>query len=136
MSPTELAEKFLRESSQFRLGGLTTENPHPLTKNLSALSQTNPGEALKLFGRVEAEALSKMRPYAEPIDAMANAMKTTLASGGRIFFGGCGATGRLALTLEWVWPQEHGQNNNVFGFMAGGDYALVRSIESFEDHPE
>ena len=132
MSPQELAEKFLRESSQFRLGGLTTENPHPLTKNLSAMSATHPGEALKLFGRVEAEALSKMRAYADQIEAMGQAMKQTLAQGHRIFFGGCGATGRLALTLEWVWPE----HNNVFGFMAGADYALVRSIESFEDHPE
>lgn len=132
MSPHELAEKFLLESSQFRLGGLTTETPHPLTNNLSALAKSDPAEALKLFAKVEITALEKMREYKDQIDRLARDIKSTLDSGGRIFFGGCGATGRLALTIEWLWPVP----GNVFGFMAGGDYALVRSIESFEDHPE
>ncbi|MBL9130009.1 MAG: hypothetical protein JNG86_02350, partial [Verrucomicrobiaceae bacterium] len=52
---------------------------------------------------------------------------------------GCGATGRLALSLEIFcregllpWPGE----DRVRAFMAGGDLALIKAIETFEDHPE
>lgn len=53
---------------------------------------------------------------------------------GRVFVSGCGATGRLALLIEKVWREwapEH-LRERVVGFMAGGDCALVKSIEGFE----
>ena len=54
---------------------------------------------------------------------------------------GCGATGRLALVLETLWRQETQQTypdwyDRTVAFMAGGDAALIKSIEDFEDHPE
>jgi N-acetylmuramic acid 6-phosphate etherase len=55
------------------------------------------------------------------------------------YFCGCGATGRLSLTIETLWRQVHrGEKieNRVFSFMAGGDVALIRSIENFEDFPD
>lgn len=65
-----------------------------------------------------------------------------LENGGRIFICGCGATGRLSLVLETLWRQECKEmgckewDNRVIAFMAGGDAALIKSIEDFEDHPE
>ena len=40
--------------------------------------------------------------------------------------------------LESLWHQHAPDNikSSVIGFMAGGDAALVRSVEGFEDHPE
>ncbi|MBN1513431.1 MAG: sugar phosphate isomerase [Phycisphaerae bacterium] len=73
------------------------------------------------------------------------AMAQTLRAGGKIVFSGCGATGRLSIQLEAGW-REYCQNaraasirrmeNQVFSIMTGGDYALVRSVESFEDYME
>ena len=35
----EQAEKFLAEADRFKLGGLVTESPHPVTRNLSDTAQ-------------------------------------------------------------------------------------------------
>jgi N-acetylmuramic acid 6-phosphate etherase len=68
---------------------------------------------------------------------MAREISATFFDGGRVYLCGCGATGRLSLTLEVLWREIGApQFGDVISFMAGGDYALIRSIESFEDHPE
>lgn len=64
----------------------------------------------------------------------------TIASGGNIFLCGCGATGRLSLALETIWRHQHKNNSNlnsrIISFTAGGDVALIHSVEKFEDFPE
>lgn len=72
---------------------------------------------------------------------MAEAVNDTLNTGGRIFVCGCGATGRLSIVLETLWRQETKEilpewSEKVVAFMAGGDAALIKSVEDFEDHPE
>jgi N-acetylmuramic acid 6-phosphate etherase len=65
-------------------------------------------------------------------------MVNSLNSGNNIFSCGCGATGRLSLTIETLWHQVHEQDylgDRIFSFMAGGDVALIGSIENFEDFP-
>jgi N-acetylmuramic acid 6-phosphate etherase len=70
----------------------------------------------------------------------------TLQSGHRVILCGCGATGRLSLVLDSIWKaRAKGQSrkseqrldpDSVTAFMAGGDIALVRAVENFEDIPE
>ncbi len=66
----------------------------------------------------------------------------TLENGNRVYICGCGATGRLSLVLETLWRQQCKQqkinewSEKVVSFMAGGDAALIKSVEDFEDHPE
>ena len=72
---------------------------------------------------------SSCRPL---FDAVAN----TLESGHRIYFVGCGATGRLSLSLEYLWRSRHPASDQVRSLMAGGDVALVHSLEGFEDFPQ
>jgi len=74
----------------------------------------------------------------------------TLAMGGRVCFSGCGATGRLSVLLEACWRRwwqraaiRHSASaavcrsraDQVCSIMTGGDYALIRSVEHFEDYP-
>ncbi len=67
----------------------------------------------------------------------------------RIFFTGCGSTGRLSILLDSVWRDFWQQQssagrtaswpdleNRTFSVMAGGDYALIKSVEGFEDFTE
>ncbi len=131
-------ESFLAESSQFRLGDLPTESPHPLTPRLSALVQEDVGAAIRVLTRVDRQALERVLPAALAIDRLRAQVRDTLASGGRVFLCGCGATGRLSMSLEVLWRQTApaGMAQAVVAFMAGGDLALVHSIENFEDHPE
>ena len=155
----EQAEQFLAQSGEFRLGKLVTEASHPRTRRLSDTARISVTVALaQLFG-VDADVVSTYEAWigtgapARIKDAVLNA----LLAGGRIFFTGCGATGRLSILLEAVWkdfwsrqsPVVSGQGSAtreesavcslqsaVCSLIAGGDYALIKSVEGFEDFAE
>jgi len=136
---SERLRRFLAAASQFRLGRLVTEQPHPLTADLSRLAVEDPAQALRLLHRVDREALATLQRAVAGIEQLAAAIAETLGSGRDVHLCGCGATGRLALACETIWRHEHAGTpleNRVHSFMAGGDVALIRSIEGFEDHPE
>ncbi len=66
----------------------------------------------------------------------------------RIIFSGCGATGRLSILLESMWrdffhrraaeltAEELKLADRSASIMTGGDFALIRSVEFFEDYAE
>lgn len=132
-------ERFLEIASHFRLGDLPTEGFHPLSSDLSRLAQDNPKGALRLLHRIDAAALEVAESHLDRILALSRRMHVTLKRGNRIHLAGCGSTGRLALTCESLWRKEMAGTpfaDRVTAFMAGGDSALVRALEGFEDHPE
>ena len=139
LKPIDQTEQFLKVAGEFSLGDLPTEQSHPLTVDLSRLAQEDLPAAFNRLQEVDLAALSLLCDEAEGIAEFAQAIADTFASGGRLFIAGCGATGRLALTVEMLCrsgvlaPE---LRESVIGFMAGGDVALIRSIEGFEDHPE
>lgn len=133
------AEEFLKVAGQFRLGALPTEQRHPLTYELADLSRRDIPAALSILQEIDLGVVSAVASKQAEIERLALAMHETLASGNRIFFYGCGATGRLSMSIEYLWRHlRHGSAgaDKVVGFMSGGDLALVHSIEDFEDHPE
>ena len=144
------SNEFLKISEQFKLGALTTEGSHPVTANLSEVSKEEPAAALKLLFDVDADVLTKYREFAT--SGRAEQIKATvldaLKSGGKLFFTGCGSTGRLSIQLVSIWrdfwqrqqarglqssppPEEFEQR--AFAVMAGGDFALIKAVEGFED---
>ena len=66
----------------------------------------------------------------------------------RIIFSGCGATGRLSILLESMWrdffhrraaeltDEERALADRSASIMTGGDFALIKSVEFFEDFAE
>lgn len=133
------AEEFLTVAGQFQLGALPTEQRHPLTYELAELSRRDLPAALGILKDIDLGAIAAVAARAEALARLETVMRETLQSGNRIFFYGCGATGRLSLAIEYIWRHLHrGQAaaDSVTGFMSGGDLALVHSIENFEDHPE
>jgi N-acetylmuramic acid 6-phosphate etherase len=133
------AQEFLSVSSQFRLGSLPTEQPHPLTTNLSALAQNNPANALKILHEIDCLAIDHLRANLPEVVDLSTRIGATLNLGHSVYLCGCGSTGRLSLACETLFRSLHrhdGLQNRVVGFMAGGDVALVRSVENFEDQPE
>jgi len=135
-SHEERAHEFLRVAHLFQLGHLSTERPHPATRELSEWARHDLNRAIATLKEVDLRALEALERYAEGIDELSRAIRTTLDRGRRVFLCGCGATGRLSLGLEFLWRQTHGHGDRVVSFMAGGDVALVHSLEGFEDHPE
>jgi N-acetylmuramic acid 6-phosphate etherase len=167
-SSRKRADEFLTISAQFKLGALVTEASHPVTANLSDVAKQDIAAALKLLFDVDADVIRKYREFVQ--SGRAGQIKETvlrsLKNGGRIFFTGCGATGRLSILLDSVWRDfwkrssrresaliysnkkmsgliPHCETatksgvedfeNRTFSVMAGGDYALIKSVEGFED---
>lgn len=136
------ARAFLAEASQFQLGILPTESRHPRTTQLSELAATNLEKAVELINSIDQESVQVVIDQLPAIEKMRADIAATLDTGGRIFLCGCGATGRLSISLETLWREEAFRlgktdlRDRVSSFIAGGDFALVRSIENFEDHPE
>jgi N-acetylmuramic acid 6-phosphate etherase len=133
------AEKFLSISSQYKLGKLVTESSHPFTRDLSYLASNNLPEAIAKLKELDNQTIKVLSEKKAEICYLKKTIKETFDSGKNIYFCGCGATGRLSLTIETLWRQMHkGENDEdrVFSFMSGGDVALIRSIENFEDFPQ
>ncbi len=144
------AEEFLSREHTFRLGELLTESFHPKTKALSQTAKDNLPAAIRLLQSVDDEippAMAKVLrqdSFQELIKAFIEAMKKNK----RIFFTGCGSTGRLSILLEAAWRRFWRNSKNelseyvpnledrVFSVMAGGDFALIKSVEGYEDFPD
>jgi len=136
-SAEKKAKEYLKNAQYFHLGQLPTEASHPGTKKLAKLANQNLPEALRLLQKVDLDALQKLKLYLPQMISLKRAIQETFSSGGRVFLCGCGATGRLSLSLEFLWRLKNPrQSDSVVGFMAGGDVALVHSLEGFEDFPE
>jgi N-acetylmuramic acid 6-phosphate etherase len=143
MSKTWLqrSDEFLKISGQFKLGSLVTEASHPVTASLSDVARADIAAALKLLFEVDADVVRKLREFVA--SGRAVKIKETLLqameNGGRIFFTGCGSTGRLSILLDSIWRDFCRQvgnaelENRAFSVMAGGDFALIKSVEGFED---
>lgn len=146
------SESFLKISHEFKLGCLPTEQQSQESLNLSTISQNNLPEAIEIIKKMDIHVLTVLTSKFESINILFGSLTSTLKRGHKVFIGGCGATGRLSLLLENIWRQtisqiisdENKKNDlhlnfllsQVVGFMSGGDLALIKSVEDFEDHPE
>ncbi len=144
------SDEFLKISDQFQLGVLTTESSHPVTANLSETAKRDVSAALGLLFEADGDVVRKYREFAESGRApkIKEAVLSALKNGGKIFFTGCGSTGRLSIQLVSIWrdfwqrqsargltcsPSAAEFENRAFSVMAGGDFALIKSVEGFED---
>jgi N-acetylmuramic acid 6-phosphate etherase len=139
MPIADTADEFLALASEYQLGALDTEGFHPLTARLSEQAQNNLPAALRALQAVDVAALELFQKKIGGVAELAEAVAKTFTAGRNVFLCGCGATGRLSLAAEWLMragalPEDLA--DRVIGFMAGGDAALIRSIENFEDFPE
>ncbi len=130
---------FLDVADRFQLGMLDTERPHPKTTNLSQWAKDDLPRAVSALREVDRDALAVLDERFGAVEPLAEAIRATIDRGNRIFLCGCGATGRLSISLE-IFARRgllDGANAaNTVGFMAGGDAALIRAIERFEDRPD
>jgi N-acetylmuramic acid 6-phosphate etherase len=144
-SSQKRSEEFLKISGQFKLGALVTESSHPVTANLSDVAKTDIAGALRLLFEADGDVVKKFREFVGfgKAEKIKETILSSLKNGGRIFFTGCGSTGRLSILLDSVWRdfwQRHAPakgttdwENRTFSVMAGGDYALIKAVEGFED---
>lgn len=150
-TPREQALHFIKDETQFHLGYLPTEQSHPVTRGLSQALQTNTAQGVNLLLRVDDD----IPPVTAQVFAgkefaqLRAAIKKALDQKRRVYFSGCGATGRLAILLDAAnrrfWRETFEQQpelksvcgnmtESTAAVMTGGDFALIRSVESFEDY--
>jgi len=147
------AENFLNNEKQFHLGMLPTEQSNPKTRNIDLTFEKDPagGVAALLSVDRDIQTMASKILNGNEFGKMVNAGVNTIANGGNIVFSGCGSTGRLSILLEAMWRyffrDLRKQNpdlyfrlkkneDRVFSIMTGGDYAMIRSVEYFEDYQE
>jgi len=143
------AEEFLTREGAFRLGELLTEAFHPKTRTLSQTAAVDLPAAIRLLQSVDdeippaMEKVLKQDSFGRLVDAFGEALR----AGKNIFFTGCGSTGRLSILLEAAWrrcwreikkvsPEMRELEDRVFSVMAGGDFALIKAVEGYEDFPD
>ena len=146
----EEAQYFLENEKEYRMGYIEAERPHPLTRRLSQTYAASVEDGVRMLLSVDAEMAHRAvqtlagEKYAE----FADTVRRTISGGGRVIFSGCGSSGRLSMRLEQSWrnaigkltaryPQAKEALGNkleaVGNIMTGGDYAVIRAVESFED---
>ncbi|MHC4438647.1 MAG: N-acetylmuramic acid 6-phosphate etherase family protein, partial [Planctomycetota bacterium] len=143
------AEEFLTREKEFRLGKLLTEAFHPKTRTLSQTAEVDLPQAIRMLQSVDDEISHAMEKVLkqDSFEQLIEAFGEAISTGKKIYFTGCGATGRLSILLEAAWrrcwreikkvsPEMSEMENRVFSVMAGGDFALIKSVEGYEDFPD
>lgn len=144
----ERARQFIESEQAFRLGSLTTEATHPKTRQLSRAAAGDLAAAVRMLFSVDEDIIPVARRVfeSEVYQELTDTLQKAIENRRRIFFTGCGATGRLSILLEAAWrrfwqqfrpaaPVDPSREDLVLSVMAGGDFALIKSVEGFEDFP-
>lgn len=157
LAPSPQSIDYVDNKKQFHLFSLLTEQRHPKTWNLSSAIQADTEAGLRMLLSVDEDISQKLSELTRDLSVLENAVAAVVEaveSGHKIYFYGCGATGRLAKQMEsafwrplWrrlkrlpVWHKLSAHladdiEERLIGEMTGGDRALVSSLEAFEDLP-
>ena len=145
------ARDFINNEKQFQLGFLPTEQSNPITATLEEDFRRSTLAGVQCLQRGDRQMPITMRHvfagkrFTKLVDSM---VETVTGPKGRIIFSGCGATGRLSILLESMWRDffyrraaelseaERKLADRSASIMTGGDFALIKSVEFFEDFAE
>ncbi|MEZ4710437.1 MAG: N-acetylmuramic acid 6-phosphate etherase [Caldilineaceae bacterium] len=109
----------------------TTESRNPLSMGLDGLSTLHMVQLMNQQDATVPVAIAQVLPQiAQTVEIMAAA----LAAGHRVFYQGAGTSGRLAvLDAVELLPTFRLEPDRVIPLLAGGDAAMMRSVEGAED---
>ncbi len=137
-----LAEKFINEESDYFLGYIEAEQSNPKTRNLSEVIKKNVADGVRMLQSVDCDLIDLYEKtlYSDEFDKFRDCIKEVLDGDGKIILSGCGSSGRLCMSIDKSFKRavnkigKPGMGERVMTLMTGGDYALIRSVESFEDY--
>lgn len=146
---------YVKNKKQFHLFSLLTEQRHPATMTLSQTIRKSTLEGLKMLLSVDNDISIKIEDLSKNPQLLykaSEAVVRAVRNGRKIYFYGCGSTGRLAKFMEsslwrpfwrkirksslWAKAENHlppDIENYLAGEMTGADRALISSLEGFED---
>lgn len=113
---------------------LTTEARNPASTEIDRLSAL---DIAQLINREDAGVAQAVGLEVDRIAAAIRLIADRLRAGGRLIYIGAGTSGRLGVLDAAECPPTFSTPPDlVVGLIAGGNRALVKSVEGAEDHPE
>lgn len=111
-----------------------TESRNPDTINIDLMDSLQIAQAINNEDKKIADAIAKVLPQiAQAIDAVTDALQ----KGGRLAYFGAGTSGRIGILDASEMPPTFGVSpNTVQAFIAGGQGAVLHSVENAEDSAE
>lgn len=107
---------------------------NPNTKNIDKMSTA------EMMRVIQDENLNAVKAIDSELDAIGKAVdliSERMAKGGRLFYIGCGTSGRLGVVDAAECPPTYGVSHGlVVGIIAGGDGAIRKAVEGAEDSRE
>ncbi|MBR2354510.1 MAG: N-acetylmuramic acid 6-phosphate etherase [Clostridia bacterium] len=111
---------------------LKTEMRNPRTTHIDRMSTA---EMVRIIQDENINAAVAVEKALGSIEKAVDAIAERMAKGGRLFYMGCGTSGRLGVLDASECPPTYGVPNDlVVGIIAGGDGALRKAVEGAEDH--
>ena len=121
-------------SNKDDLTSLVTEQRNENSLNIDSKSVE---EIIEIFNNEDQKAVNAVIKEKENIAEAVNLIIEAFKNSGRLFYVGAGTSGRLGVLDSAECPPTFGVSRElVQGIIAGGNEALVRSIEGAEDRPE
>lgn len=113
---------------------LKTEMRNPSTTHIDRMSTA---EMVRIIQDENVNAAMSIEKALSSIERAIDAIAERMAKGGRLFYIGCGTSGRLGVLDASECPPTYGVPYDlVIGIIAGGDGALRKAVEGTEDSHE
>lgn len=145
------SKDFIENEKQFHLGMIPTEQSNPRTRNLSATIKRDTAAGIQTILSADSDIPTvASKAFETPeFKRLVDDIKRVIDERKTLLFSSVGASGRMAIQLDAAWryfwtsliqklparKQEFMEISEVSNsFTTGGDRALVRSVENFEDY--
>lgn len=145
------AKNFLDNEKQFQLGMIPTEQPSPITDGLSTVLLKDTKAGIKMILDVDRDIPRAVNEAAETKEfkQLIKDIKKAIDGRNTILLSSVGASGRMAVQIDNGWrafwsavtqklprlKEEFVEISNLtIGMITGGDRAIVRSVENYEDY--
>jgi N-acetylmuramic acid 6-phosphate (MurNAc-6-P) etherase len=126
--------QFEEFEKDFALGGTSTEQVHAVTKSLSQVMHKSVIEGMRVLLDVDEEVIKGFELFLPTLEIYAPILGEKIKNGGRVFLIGSGSSGRVGVDIAakccLLFPNTGKQ---IRGIIGGGDSALIRAKEGFED---
>ena len=111
---------------------IKTEMRNPATKHIDTMPTA---EMIACIQAENVNAVNAIEAELPAITAAVDAITERMQKGGRLFYMGCGTSGRLGVLDASECPPTYGVSPDlVIGLIAGGDRALRNAVEGAEDN--
>lgn len=121
-------------NNKINLNTIATEKINPITKNIDSMTTL---DMLTSINNEDQKVALSVAQELTQISRAVDAIHLAVSHGGRLIYCGAGTSGRLGVLDASECPPTYGVDKNmVIGLIAGGEKAIVASVENAEDNKD